>query len=55
MGLTLSDISKMTGLHRGHLSEISNDIKTPNLINAYKISWALGEDINIVFPFESND
>jgi len=48
-GLTLQDVSELTGLSKPHLSQIENDLVSPPLATLIKISTALGVKIGYFF------
>lgn len=48
-GLTLQEVSGLTGLSKPHLSQIENDLVSPPLATLIKISTALGVKIGYFF------
>lgn len=52
-GWTLSDIAKVTGLSKGHLSQIENGERVPPISTLTKIAFALGTHITALISGES--
>jgi len=48
-GLTLQEVSEVTGLSKPHLSQIENDLVSPPIATLLKISTALGVKISYFF------
>ena len=53
--VTLDQLSKMTGLTKGYLSQIENSTKTPPFSTLDKIAYALGVDITYFFVNSENE
>lgn len=54
-GLKISDVIKKTGLAKSYFYNVMNGESVPSLVNARKISDAIGVSINEIFPNENMD
>lgn len=51
-GYTVRELSKLTGISVGHLSDIENGVKVPSVILAYRLGKALKCSIWDLFKIE---
>lgn len=51
-GYTVRELSKLTGISVGHLSDIENGVKVPSVIRAHRLEKALKCNIWDLFKVE---